>query len=170
MGNKFVEQTQIVSIIAPLDLDTDRTGDFVSMKNWGKAVLIFETGVGTATDDWNFTLRQATVVAGTDAKDLDSIQEYWIKQAATSLAATGTFTRTTQTADALISGDATSAEEATLVIVEVNAEQLDVANGFDCISANVTLDASAGAQLGYVVCILMDARYPQATTASAIVD
>lgn len=165
---RFCETHQIVPVIEPLDLDTDRTGDWVNLENYGKVVFIFTKGVGTAGDDFNFTVQQATNNAAGSAKDCDAIDVYWIKQAATNLTGTGTFTATTQTADALISGNATSAEQAALLVCEVNAEQLDLANGFTHVNASVTLDASGGAQYGAVMAILCDPRYPQATQLTAI--
>lgn len=168
-ASKFVERFQVVTIIPPLDLDTDRTGDYVCLKNFHKAIFIFTKSPGTAGDDFNLDFQQATDVAGTSAKDLDVVNVYWIKQAATDLTAVGTFTKTSQTAASEINGDATSAEQAVLLVAEILSDQLDIANGFDCISLNASLDASGGAQYGAVVCLL-EARYPQETVGSAIVD
>lgn len=172
MPRKFMEEAQVIDMlgIGPADIDTDRTLDYVSLKNYGKAVLIISLAAGTAGDDFNFTLRQAQDVAGTGVKDLDAIDAYWIKQAATNLLSVAQFTKTEQTADALVAGDATSAEEVELLVVEVDAEQLDVDNGFDCIGGTLTLDASGGAQYGSVIALLLDPRYPQEPALGAIAD
>lgn len=158
---QFLDKHNVVTIIPPVDLDTDRTGDYVSLKGYGKVVFILTKSPGTAGDDFNLDLQQATDVAGTGAKDLDVVTKYWIKQAATDLTGTSNFTETTQSAASEIDGNATSAEQAVLLVVEVSAEQLDVSNGFDCVSVNASLDASGGAQYGAVIAILCDPRYPQ---------
>jgi hypothetical protein len=153
-----------------VDMDTNQTGDYVSLKNYGKVGFLFVKEAGTAGDDPTLSLLQATDVAGTGAKVLNAISEYWTKQAATSLAAVGTWTRSTQTADDQIAGNATSAEQAMMVYFEVDAEQLDVSGGFDCIRVDVALAASGGAQWGTGIYIMLDPRYPQATSLSAIAD
>lgn len=158
----FLDSHQIVTGVAPLDLDTDRTADYVSLKNYGKVVCVVTKSPGTAGDDINLDFQQATDVAGTSAKDLDVITKVWTKQAATDLTAVGTFTLNTQTAASEFDGNATSAEQAMLIVAEINAEQLDQANGFDCVSCNVSLDASGGAQYGALLWILCDPKYPQA--------
>lgn len=163
MGKMF-EQVQIIDMfgLGPVDLDTDRTSDYISVKNYSHGLMVLTTGLGTTGDDWNFTIRQATVLGGGDAKDADIVDEYWIKQAATSLLSTPNFTRSEQTADALISGDATSAEEVSMCVVDLDFARLDVAGGFDFIACKVTLDASGGSQYGLVTLILYGADYPQA--------
>jgi hypothetical protein len=152
----------------PVDLDTDRIGDYISVANYRRGLLIFMNAAGTAGDDWNLTVRQATSAAGADVKDADIIAEYFTKQAATNLTAVSTFTRNTQTADALISGNATSAEQVCMVVADLDFSQLDTNNGFDFLGCTVTLDASGGAQYGSVMLLLYDARYPQATAIGAL--
>ena len=165
---RLIDNCQIVPVIPPLDLDTDRTGDWVSLANYKRVLFVFTKSPGTAGDDFNFTIQQASAADGTGAKDLDVVDEYWIKQAATDLTSTGQFTRTTQTADALVAGNATSAEQAVLLAVEVRADQLDTDNGFEFVNASVTLDASGGAQYGAVLAILYEPRYPQNIGVSAL--
>ena len=165
---KLIEQIQVIDMIGagPVDLDTDRTGDYISVANYRRALLIFTNAVGTAGDDWNLTVREATDASGTGVQDCDIVDEYWIKQAATNLLAVATFTRTTQTADALIAGNATSAEQACLVVLDLDLARMS--EGFDFLGCTVTLDASGGAQYGSVILIPYDARYPQATALGAL--
>ena len=167
---KMIETVQIIDMLGagPLDLDTDRTMDYVSVKNYRRGLMIFQSGVGTAGDDWNFTVRQADTAAGGNVKDLDIISEYWLKQAATNLLSTAIFTRTAQTADALVAGSATSAEQVGLLVVDLDFSKLDEANDFTFLGGTVTLDASGGAQYGSVILVLYDARYPQAITQGAL--
>lgn len=165
---KLIEQIQVIDMIGagPVDLDTDRTGDYISVANYRRGLLIFTNGVGTAGDDWNFTVREAVDASGTSVQDADIVDEYWTKQAATSLLSTATFTRSTQTADALVSGNATSAEQAGLLVIDLDFARMS--DGFDFLGCTVTLDASGGAQYGAVILILYDARYPQATALGAL--
>jgi hypothetical protein len=172
MSSVLVEGVNIVPAWAEnvVDMDTDQSGDYISLKGYGKVGILFVKEAGTAGDDPTLTLQQATDVSGGGVKVLNAIDRYWIKQAATSLVSTGAFTLTTQTADEQIAFNATSAEECLICYFEVDAEDLDVDNGFDCIRVNVALAASGGAQWGSCLYFLLDPRYPQATSLTAITD
>ena len=150
----------VVMGIAPLDLQTARNGDYVSLKNAAHCTIVVVKGQGTDGDDPTFTLQQASDVAGTGAKNLATIDEYWEKEEnAANLEATGAWTRVTQTAAATVSPGDPSAQSAALYVFEVDAADLDVANNFDCIRLNVG-DTGAAAQLGAVLYILSGLRYP----------
>lgn len=168
MSNILVEGTNIVPAFAAAiaDMDTDQTGDYVCLKGYGKVGILFIDAAGTAGDDPNLLLYEASDNAGTGAQALACITEYWIKQAASTLAAVTTFTKTTQTAAATIGFNATSAEQVLVAYFEVNAE--DLSDGFDYIRCDATLDASGGAQYGCLLYLLLDPRYPQATSIDAV--
>jgi hypothetical protein len=172
MSSVLVEGVNIVPAWAEnvVDMDTNQTGDYISLKGYGKVGILFVKEAGTAGDDPTLSVYQAKDVAGTDVKDLNGFATYWIKQAATNLTAVGTFTKTTQTADEDLAFNATSAEQCLIMYCEIDAEDLDVDNGFDCIRVDVALAASGGAQWGTCLYFLMDPRYPQATSLSAIAD
>jgi hypothetical protein len=172
MSSVFVEGVNIVPAWgeAVEDLNDDQTGDYVCLKGYGKVGFLFVAEVATADDDPELALFQAKDVAGTDAKILNGIHTYWLKEAATNLAAVGTFTKTTQTADEKITFSNTSAEKSQLCWFEINAEDLDVDGGFDCIRVDGKQAASVGAQFACGLYFLMDPRYPQATSLSAIAD
>ncbi len=158
LGSDF----DLVMGIAPLDLQTARSGDYVSLKDADRLGVLFIKGAGTAGDDPTLTLRQATSVAGGSVKDWAVITDYALKEeAAGNLQATGTWTRVTQTAAATIAFDATSAESSLLGYFEVMASELDVANGFDCAAVNIG-DVGSNAQLGCVMYILGGLRYQAA--------
>lgn len=167
---RLMDHCQVIDWIGsgPVDLDTDRTGDYINVGDYRRGLLIFTDAAGTAGDDWNVTIRQATDSSGTSVKDADIVDEYFIKQAATNLLSTAQFTRTTQTADALISGNATSAEQVCLLCVELDFSRLDTNNAFNFIGLTVTLDASGGAQYGNAILILYEARHPQQTALGAL--
>lgn len=152
LGNTY----DIVPGILPLDLQTARNGDYVSLKGWKSVDIVFFKGAGTAADDPTLTLRQATAVAGTSVKDLAVITTVYKKQG--TLTGVGTWTKVTQTAAATFVGDGTSAEEEGLYVIHVEADELDVDNGFDCIVANIG-DTGTNAQLGAVLYVLNGPRY-----------
>lgn len=160
----------IVPGVVPADLQTYVAGDFVSLRNAQGALVLFYKAAGTAADDPTVELQQATVVAGSDAKDLTSITTIYKKQGA-ALSSVGTWTKVTQTADEDFVGDGTSAEEQGLYAIWVPATALDVDNGFDCLQANVK-DVGGNAQIGCLLYILVGLRYPDApeNLPSAIAD
>lgn len=146
----------IVPAILPLDLQTARDGDWVSLKDaQGVAVIVFK-GAGTAGDDPKIRFQQASDVAGTGAKDLATIATIWKKQG--TLTSVGVWTKVTQTAAALFTADATSAEEEAVYVFEIEADELDVDNGFDCVRVRVD-DTGVNAQLGCALYLLYGPRY-----------
>jgi len=164
----FAEQVNVVSGFLPVNMATGaNAGDWVSLKNYERCTVIFFKGAGTAGDDPTITIQQATAVAGTGNKDLDCIDKVYKKQD-TVLTAETVFTIATQTADAAYT-DATSAEDAAIWVIDIMAEDLDQANGYDCIQASVA-DVGTNAQIGCVLYLLWPARYGSAALPSAITD
>lgn len=154
----------LVGAFAPLDLQTARDGDYISLKNAGGVDVLIYKGAGTDGDDPSISFQQAQAVAGTGAKDLATIAEYWEKEAATDLTGTGTWTRVTQTASATVAPGDPSAQYAAMYLFSIDADELDVDNGFDCIRVRIA-DTGTNAQLGTAVYILRDLR-TQATPAN----
>lgn len=149
----------LVAGVIPLDLQTARTGDYVSLKNFQGCLVVFFKGAGTAGDDPTIEIQQATTVAGGSAKDLNGFETLYKKQG--TLTAVTAWTKVSQTADEDFVGDATSAEEEGLYACWVPASALDVDNGFDCIQVN-TKDTGTNAQLGCVLYILCGPKYQAA--------
>tara|TARA_R110002020_G_scaffold29444_2_gene92830 strand:- start:4367 stop:4879 length:513 start_codon:yes stop_codon:yes gene_type:complete len=157
----LLESVMIVSLIRPVDLqDGANNGDYVSLKNYKHVAIFFHSAIGTAGDDPTINLNQATDVSGTSAKSLSVIDTIYVKQAATSLASTGTFSKVTQSAAATYT-EATSAEEEAMWVVEIDADELDVDNGFDCVQLTVA-DVGSNAQLGAAYAFLTEPRFPAA--------
>lgn len=167
-AQKFAEQFQVCQGFLPVDMAGGaNTGDWVSLKNYGKVVILVYKAIGTAGDDPTITVQQATAVAGTSAKALN-FTTVWKKQAATNLLATGTWTKVTQTAANTFT-HTDLAEQAAIIAIEFSAEDLDADNGFDCVQASIA-DVGTNAQLGACLYLLSDPRFPQETLDSAIVD
>jgi hypothetical protein len=165
---QFAEHFQVCEAFAPVNLATAANdGDWVSLKNYQECTILFYGGVGAADEPATITLEQATAVAGTAAKALNFTQLYK-KQAASNLQSTGTFTEVTQAAaNTYALGSGADGDKASLVIITIHAEDLDVENGFDCLRVRVA-DVGSTAQLGAALYILGSPRY--ATLASALGD
>jgi hypothetical protein len=165
----ILEQIQIVGGFDPQTLTTARTGDVVSLKNYRRCLVVFFKGIGTAGDDPTITLLQGTDVAFGTNKALNFTTLY-VKQDPTSLGDVGQWTKVTQAAGNTYT-DATSAEQAAIWAIEVKAEDLDIANGYDCVRASVS-DVGTNAQYGCVLYLLADPAQMAAPESmpSAIVD
>lgn len=174
----FAETHQVVLGFKPVAMNTAaNTSDWVSMKGYGRCAVIFIKAVGTAGDDPTLSFKQATAVAGTGVKVL-AVTRIDKKQAATDLTAVGTYTKSTSDSPAsndtftTASGTWTNsdlAEQAAIVIADIKAEDLDIANGFDCVACNIA-DVGTNAQLGTLIFILHEPRNLKETLESAIVD
>lgn len=166
----LVDTMQIVEGFPTVDLSSGANdGDWINLKDWKHIAIIFRSGIGTAGQDPTLTIEQATDVSGAGVKALNFTTIYR-KQAATDLSAVGAFTKTTQTAaNTYTDGDA--AEEALIWIVEINADELDINNGFLCIRATIA-DVGAAAQPGDLLYILSEPRYAHSAEnmPSALVD
>lgn len=172
----LIEQAQIVSAFPLQDLNTSSNGvgDWVSMKNYSRCLVVFHKNAGTAGDDPVISLAQATAVAGTSSKALQ-FKHIWHKIGATALSAIGTFTKVTITTPAdtldLVSVNSTDlladVGEA-IIAIEVKADDLDVDNGFDCIQFTCDDTSIGNAVYGAAYYILYGSR--QSVPLSAIAD
>jgi hypothetical protein len=176
MNRHIVEKMQICQGFLPVDMRTAaNTGDWVSMKGYFRCAVVFFKSPGTAGDDPTITLLQALDVSGGSSKALN-ITRVDKKQAATNLLSTGTYTNSTSASPA--SHDAFStdtwtntdlAEQAAIVVIDIDQSDLDIANGFCCIQASVG-DVGTNAQLGCMLYLLHDPRNEKQTLDSAIVN
>lgn len=161
----LADELQIAAGFVPVNMASGANdGDWVSMKFYRHLTVVLFKGAGTAGEDPTITMEQATAVAGTSAKALTFTTIY--KKQGADLFTIGQFTKVTQAAAATYT-DGTLAEEQAIVLIEFNAEDLDVEGGFDCVRARVA-DVGNSSQIGGLLYILSGPRYtpPQ----SAIVD
>ena len=174
---RLMEQCQIVpAFIAGADQNADLTGDWVSFKNYKRCLVVFHKAAGTAGDDPSIRLQQATDVSGTSAKALNFTHIYH-KIGATAISAVGVFTRvdlTTATDDldlvSVNSVDLVTDTGETMICVEVQASDLDVTNGFDCMNLIIEGDDVANANLVAGMYILYDPRHEGVAGLEAIAD
>lgn len=173
----LMENIQFVSAFAPgTDINSDASGDWVSLKGFDGCIVFFHKAAGAAGDDPSIKLQQATAVAGTGAKALN-INHIYHKIGATALSAIGTFTKielTTATDDldlVSVNGvDLLTDVGETLIAVNVRASDLDVDGGFDCINLEIEGDDLGNSTLASAYYLLYNSRYPGAVVPSAIAD
>jgi hypothetical protein len=160
---KLVENAQIVAGFVPLDLQTQRDGAWVSLRDFNHLTVVFFKGAGTAGDNPVITLQQAKTDTGTGVKALP-FTEVWSKQDA-DLQTVGQFTKDSQAAANTFT-DAVADLEA-IWVLEIDADMLDVDNGF-CFVRLTLNDVGTHAQLGCVLYLLTEPRFAEATPPSAL--
>lgn len=154
IGNK-----KIVTGLAPINPSTS-TPDYVSLKTASRLSIIICIDNGTATGG-AITLKQATDVAGTGEKALSFDTVYQNED-------TGASDTLTETAVSNDTFTPSSTNDKNLIyVIEVDADSLDIANGFDCVRVG-TADATAAVTC--VLYVLGGLRYPEDVPASVITD
>lgn len=167
LNNLLVEDTQIVMAIVPVDSQTGaNTGDYVSLKGYERCTILVIKAAGVAGDDPVITVTQAQDVGGTGVKALNFTRVDSKVGVQTGI---GTFTTNTQAAGNTYT-DLVSAEAQGIFAIEFKGDDLDVANGFDCLKVAVPDTGAAGAQLLTAIYVLRGARWAGAVASSAIID
>lgn len=164
MAEKFLQKATIEAAFVPVDMQAGaNNGDWVSLENYERCVAVLFAAAGTAGDDPDFTLNQATSAAGAGSKPLNYTVVY---EKVGTLASVTSWTRVTQAADEVYT-NAASAEAQKIIAVEIQADELDVDNGFKFVQLAVP-DVGSNAQLGCGFYIMLEPRYPQASVDSAL--
>ncbi len=165
----ILEYAQFVSAFPPANLGTARTGDVVSFKNYRRCLVLFHKGIGPAGDDPVLTLAQGTDVAFGTNKPL-TFTTIYTKGDLTHISDIGQWTKVTQAAAATYT-DLTSAEQEIQWAVDVKAEDLDIANNYDCLRASLN-DTGTTTTVGHIIYIMYDPIVctAPADMASAIID
>lgn len=149
----LLEQVQIVSGFAPIALTSARTGDVVSLKNYRRCLVVFHKGIGGNGEDPTITILQGTDVAFGTNKALTFTTVYK-KEDPTSLGDVAQWTKVTQAA-ANTYTHTDAGERAAIWAIDFKAEDLDIANNYDCIRASVG-DVGSVSQIGALEYILYD--------------
>jgi len=155
---------QVTPVVAAAGLLlTSTLGDttYVSLKNHKKIQIIISIADGTTVTGSTITLKQATAIAGTNEKAL----AFTRMLANTDYATSKTMVETAVTSNTFTTQTVNSKDS--LYIIEVDADALDVANGFDCIRVDGTGHAATSSRGCVVLYNLYGARY---SGASALVD
>ncbi len=151
---------QVTTVVAAAGLLlTSTLGDttYVSMKGYRKCQIVIVIADGTTVTGSTITLKQATAIAGTGEKALAFTRmlanvDYALSKTMVETAVTSN-TFTTQTTNSKDS----------VYIIEVDSEQLDMANGFDCIRVDGTGHAATGSRGAVVIYNMFGARYSGTT-------
>ncbi|WML79176.1 hypothetical protein [Streptomyces sp. VNUA74] len=163
LGRTFDISAGIIS--AAVNNSVDVTGKRVSLQDAGGVTIVVVAEAGTAGDDLDLDLKQHTAASGGLTADLDVIDHYYYKSAAT-LAGTETWTRATQTAASEIvdatGGAGTSAEQQQIVVIEVEAEQLS--DGYAYVSLDATSAGTNNDKLATVLYFLRDLKVQRKPT------
>ena len=135
---------------------TTTVGDttYVSMKNYSRVSIIIDVTNATTVTGGAVTLKQATAVAGTGEKAL----AFTRMLANTDVGAGQTMAETAVTSNTFTT-DTTNSKRLRYVI-DVQASDLDVANGFDCLRVDVTGSVNSTGMVSYA---LYGARYSGAS-------
>lgn len=156
-----VEYMGFETAVAPKDITgAAQVGDWISLRNYSHATIVLIQGAwagGTPA----VTLSQALDVTGATPKAL-SFNRRWSK---IGLGAGSTFASLAVTSDTFN----LSAIANTITIIEVDGDDLDVTNGYDCLAVNVA-SPGANADLLTVLYVLSGARYSQAVMPDAKVE
>lgn len=151
----MLEQLQIAAGFVPVNLATGaNNSDWVNLENYGRALIVFfKAAAASGTEDPTVTVLQASDVSGTGSKALN-IARAWTKTDA-DLTTIGQFTAGSPSTNTLTV--ASSAQKAAIWVIEVRAAELDRANGFNFIRANVA-DVGTVEQLGCLLYVLGSPR------------
>lgn len=157
---KLVEMMGFETGILPKDITgAAQTADYVSLKDYTHVTIYIQQGAwagGTPA----VTLFQATDVAASGEKAL-SFAKRWTKVGVTGT----TFVETAVASDTFNLANVAN----TINVLEIDAADLDVDGGFDCLTVKVA-SPGANADLLSVTYVLCGARYPQAIMTDAKVD
>lgn len=152
---------QVTPVVAAVGLLlTSTLGDtkYVSMKNYRRLQIVIIIGDGTTVTGSTITLKQATAVAGTNEKALAFTRI--LKNV--DLGASQTLVETAVTANTFDTQAVNSKDS--IYIIDVDADSLDVAGGFDCVRVDGTGHAATSGRGSVVLYNLYGARYSGATT------
>lgn len=160
MNNNARLDERVYPVVAAAGLLlTSTLGDttYVSMKGYQRCQIIISIADGTTVTGSTITLKQATAVAGTGEKAL----AFTRMLANTDYAASKTMVETAVTSNTFTTQTTNSKDS--LYIIDVDASDLDVANGFDCLRVDGTGHAATASRGVVVLYNLYGARYAGAS-------
>lgn len=159
MNNARLDERVYPVVAAAGLLLTSTLGDttYVSMKGYQRCQIIISIADGTTVTGSTITLKQATAVAGTGEKAL----AFTRMLANTDYVASKTMTETAVTSNTFTTQTTNSKDS--LYIIDVDASDLDVANGFDCLRVDGTGHAATASRGVVVLYNLYGARYSGAS-------
>ena len=142
--------------VVPLDLQTARTGNRVSMRRGQGCTIVVFKGIGTADDDPTYTLKEHNASSSGTSQNLAAIVLCYLKPSTSNLTGAATWSRVAPATAATVAAPGaagTSAESAQILVIEVDGAQLS--DGFTHISLDCS-DVGSNAQLGAVLYFVHD--------------
>lgn len=136
MINQMLVKDGHVVVAFPPAASPASTEDAVSMKQYDRCAIVLFGDNGTSVTGATVTLKQSTAVALTGEKALSFTTYY----ANADISSSDTLTATTATSNTFTT--TTTANANWLYVIEVKAEDLDVANSFDVLRVDVTGNAN----------------------------
>ena len=160
ISKRLVDGSKLVAGLCPI-LPSTSTPDYVSMKDYGHLTAIILVDNATTVTGSAITLKQATAVAGTSEKAVTFTTMY----ANLNIDATDTLVATAVTSSTFTT--LTTNNKNAMYVIELDAADLDINNGFDCVRVGT---GDAAALVLSVLYVLSNPRYAQATPPAAITD
>jgi hypothetical protein len=151
---------QVTTVVAAAGLLlTSTLGDttYVSMKGYTRAQILIYIADGTTVTGTAVTLKQATAVAGTSEKAL----AFTRMLANTDYVASKTMTETAVSSNTFTTQTTNSKDS--FYVIDIQASDLDLANGFDCFRVDATGHAATASRGCVVIYNLYAPRYTGAT-------
>lgn len=162
-NHEFLEIADIVPAFVPVDMQAAaNNGQWIAMKHVSRLLCVLFKAAGTAGDNPVFTLKQATDNSGTGAKALNFTRA---RTKIGAIASTPQWTIASQSAANTYTP--TSAANPALIAVEIQSNDLDLANGFSFVQLSIP-DTGGNAQLGTAFYIAYGLKYPQSVTGSQL--
>lgn len=168
-----------ITLIEQADVNTDVTGDWVSMRNYSNCTLVIMKLGSEDVDTLGFQVYQATSNSGGSAKGVSALFPYRYKQGTMTGQGTWTYGQLS-TADDILGVGSAAPTGGTLVVstdtntdafilcIDVQAAMLDVDNEFDWLTVNVEGDEVNNSCLITAIALLGGSRYPQRVPLSPI--
>ena len=143
-GTRFVDKQKFVRALHAVT-PSSASPKWVSLKGYNHIQIIVAFKNATTVTGSAIGLQQATAVAGTSAKTLAFTTNWSVIDDSSSVALTqNTVSSNTFTTDATNS-------KSGFYIIEVDADDLDMANGFDCIQATVGNGTATTITVDYIL-------------------
>lgn len=157
---RLVDTHKIVTGTAPVALTA--ASDYVSLKGYGHCTAIITIDNGATVTATEIALLQDSAVAGNVAAKALGFSTMW---ANTDTAAADTLVETAVTSNTFNSS--TTNNKNLMYVIEIDAEDLDVSNSFDCVAVSCANGANS---VGSIVFVLGESRYQSPIAISAITD
>ena len=151
------ENLNIAIGFAVIDMATGaNAGDVIHMDYWGECLIVLVKEAGAAGEPPIITVEQTAEIGGSP-KALTIRGGYgYVKQAA-DLQTVTVFTKTAMTTANTL--NLTAGDNQVIAALHVQASDLDMANGYNCIKASVAKTGATGGQLGTLIYILGSPRW-----------